>query len=117
MAQLNWVHCEGGYCNLESLNLDHPHFNGREGVYVIWRGGQNPAVVRLGQGVIKDRIGKHRLDSKILQHKGTDRLYVTWAETTAGLRDGIEKFLANTLRPIVGDAFPLAQPIAVNLPW
>ena len=117
MTQVQWTHCEGGHCTLTALNLDHPHFTGREGVYVIWRGGTNPAVVRLGQGNIKDRIGKHRLDREILKHGATGTLHVTWADVPTSLRNGIERFLANTLRPLVGDAFPLAQPVPVNLPW
>lgn len=111
------MHCEGGYCDLEQLNLEHPHFNGKEGVYVIWRSGQNPATVRLGQGIVKDRLGKHRTDQAILRQRGTGKLHATWAEVSSLYRDGVERYLANKLNPIVGDAFPQAQPIAVNLPW
>jgi hypothetical protein len=32
-------------------------------------------------------------------------------------RNGVERYLANTLRPIVGSAFPDVPPIEVNLPW
>lgn len=114
---LSWTHCEGGYCDLINLNLEHGHFNGKEGVYVIWRSGQNPAVVRLGQGIVKDRLGKHRVDPAILRQKGDGKLHATWAEVPTYQRDGVEKFLANALNPIVGDAFPQATPIPVNLPW
>lgn len=35
---VNWERCQGGvWCILVTLNLDHAHFNGLEGVYMIWR--------------------------------------------------------------------------------
>jgi hypothetical protein len=39
------------------------------------------------------------------------------ANVAPPLRDGIERYLAETLKPKVGEAFPQAPPIAVNLPW
>ena len=83
-----------------------------EGVYVIWQG--NGSVIRVGQGKIKDRLAEHRANPAITKY---DNLYVTWAPVYAQYRDGIERHLANVLKPLVGDAFPNANPIAVNLPW
>lgn len=31
--------------------------------------------------------------------------------------EGVEKYLANTLNPVVGERFPERTPIEVNLPW
>ena len=54
---LNWTKCqEDVWCKLSSVNLNHSHFNHLEGIYIIWHGGQYPAVVYIGQGNIKDRI-------------------------------------------------------------
>ena len=62
--QLNWTMCQGNvWCKLNSVNLEHEHFKNMQGVYVIWHGGTNPAVVDIGQGNIKDRIAEHRKES------------------------------------------------------
>ena len=48
---LNWIKCQGNvWCKLYSVNLDHDHFNGKNGVYIIWHGGTEPKVVYVGQG-------------------------------------------------------------------
>ena len=44
-------------------------------------------------------------------------LYVTWASVQASQIDGVERYLANTWNPLVGDAHPDVNPIAVNSPW
>lgn len=87
-----------------------------EGVYIIWHGGNPSRVVRVGQGNIKDRLGCHRQDPKILSY-GQHGLWVTWAAVSAAQRDGVERYLANAWNPLVGDAFPDVTPIAVNSPW
>ena len=115
--QLNWTKCQGDvWCKLNSVNLDHSHFNHMEGVYVIWHGGQNPAVVYIGQGNIKDRISAHRIDPQIQVYANND-LYVTWAIVAAPNRSGVEAFLASRWNPKVGIRHPHASPIAVNSPW
>lgn len=87
-----------------------------EGVYVIWYGGQNPATVRVGQGVIRDRLQAHRNDPEVQSYAHLS-LYVTWASVLARERDGVEAYLAQQLRPVVGERFPQRHPIPVNLPW
>ena len=85
-----------------------------KGVYVIWYNGSPGRVVRIGQGDIAARIGIHRNDAKIT---GYPNLLVTWAAVPAAQMDGVERYLANTWHPLVGDAFPDVQPIVVNSPW
>ena len=117
MLQLTWGKCEGGeWCPFQTVNLNSPHFDNLEGVYIIWHGGQSPATVRVGQGVIRDRIQAHRNDPAILAYAQYG-LFVTWANVAPPFRDGIERYLAETLGPKVGAAFPQAPPIQVNLPW
>ena len=117
MQQLNWTKCNGErWCNFENLNLDHNHFDNLEGVYMIWHGAPTPSVVRVGQGVIRDRIASHRKDSQILKYSDKN-LYVTWAKVDEEKRDGIERFLAENWAPLVGDKFPEAEKIEVNSPW
>ena len=115
--QLNWTKCqEDVWCKLNSVNLDHSHFNYMEGVYIIWHGGLNPAVVYVGQGVIKDRLTEHRDNSQIQQFAQMD-LYATWANVVESYRDGVEAYLADVWKPKVGSHHPAATPIAVNSPW
>jgi hypothetical protein len=115
--QLKWIKCQGEvWCKLISVNLAHSHFDNLEGVYIIWHGGQKAATVRIGKGNIRDRLAQHRTDTDI-QAFDSLGLFVTWASVNPQFRDGVEVFLANKLRPKVGDRFPNVAPIEVNLPW
>jgi len=87
-----------------------------EGVYIIWHAGPNPATVRVGQGVIKDRLSFHRNDPEILAYKNFG-LFATWASVSNENCDGVERYLAESLKPKVGTQFPDVYPIEVNLPW
>jgi len=113
----NWIKCDGNaWCDFFNVNLAHSHFDGMEGVYIIWHDGNQPHAVRVGQGVIRDRIAQHRQDQQILVYR-TDGLFVTWASVPAYQRDGIERYLGDRLAPKVGSRLPDAVPIQVNLPW
>lgn len=116
--QLNWMKCQGDvWCKLNFVNLDHEHFNNRSGVYVIWHGGTDPAVVYVGQGDIKERLTVHRIDQKIQQYKHLD-LYVTWATVSEGDRCGIEAYLIDTWSPPENTNHPqTVHRIEVNSPW
>ena len=87
------------------------------GVYIIWHGGQTPRVVYVGQGIICDRLTSHRSDQRIIKYKASGTLFVTWAAALTTEQDGIERYLADRLSPLVGDRHPDAKPIPVNLPW
>jgi hypothetical protein len=82
-----------------------------DGVYIIWQSGGR--VIRIGQGVIRDRITTHRNDPEINKFSN---LYVTWASVPSLQKDGVERYLADSLDPVVGDAFPDTLPLVVNLP-
>ncbi len=103
---------DGSWCAFHGIDLNQNHFNGMEGVYVIWQ--NNGPVIRLGQGVIKDRVATYRSEGQITAY---DNLYITWASVPVAYRDSVEKYLATRLKPRVGDAFPNANPLTVNLPW
>ena len=104
---------------LWGVNLEHSHFDGRAGVYIIWYWSKSyqPITVRLGQGFIKERFKDHKKDSEILKCARGYILYATWADVPIIHRDGVEKYLADILKPLVGDQYPNAIPIEVNLPW
>ena len=80
------------------------------GVYIIW---SNRKAVRVGSGIIKDRIVDHRNNTYITSYSD---LKVTWAQVSEARMEGVERFLANSYNPTVGDRFPDVPPIQVNLP-
>jgi hypothetical protein len=114
---LQWIKCEGDqWCNFLKLNLEHSHFIGLGGVYIIWHGGQDARTVYVGKGQIAERLAAHRQEKEILEYSSLG-LFVTWAKVDAAYREGIELFLSQRLNPKVGHRYPSVQPISVNLPW
>ena len=113
---LQWITCDNGtWCGLLTVNINHEHFNNMEGVYIIWHGGNNPATLYVGQGIIRDRIAGHRQENAVLAYQQYP-LRVTWASVSKVYRDGIERYLAEKLNPKIGRRYPDAPPIKVNLP-
>lgn len=112
--KLHWITSKTG----EWLPLERVDLSGVDvkGAYIIWHGGNAGKVVRVGQGLVNPRLTNHRNDKQILaySHHG---LYVTWAVVAQSYLDGVEKFLAENLNPLIGDRFPDAHPVAVNFPW
>jgi len=114
--QLDWIKCTNdAWCGLNSVDLSHSHFNGLEGVYVIWHGGNGHNIVKVGQGNIADRLTAYRNDPKI-QAYAKNTLYVTWAKVDRHQQDGVEAFLGSSLAPLVAERFPDVQQMQVNLP-
>ena len=116
--QVDWVKCGNGgnWCPLETLDLNS--VGDVAGVYIIWHDGNPSRIVRVGQGnPIKARLSAHRNDSGITLYSVFGMLRVTWASVSSNQRDGVERYLAETWHPLVGDAFPDVLPIAVNSPW
>lgn len=117
MKTLNWKKRQDGkWFKLTDVNLVDPHFIDLEGVYIIWYEGTNRIVVRVGQGEIKERISDHQTDPRIMTYK-SHGLYVTWAMVLPLYRNGIERYLFEKLKPIVGFRYPNVPAIQVNLPW
>jgi hypothetical protein len=113
---LKWIKCgdDDHWCSFSDVNLDKVTAGG---VYIIWHEGNPGRVVRIGQGDIKDRLGRHRKDSQITAYGALGKLRVTWASVPSSQRDGVETYLADQWNPLIGEAFPDALPIAVNSPW
>ena len=86
------------------------------GVYIIWHGGDNANMVKIGQGIIKNRLVAHKKDKEIQAYSHLN-LYVTWAYLQESLLDGVEAYLAEVWPPLVGERFPDRKPIAVTLPF
>ena len=111
-----WGKCsKGEWCNLNSVDLTHSAFDDG-GCYVIWHAGNTPRTVYVGQGNFRQRFTAHRTDRRIQAYVGFG-LCVTWSAIAKSARDGVEVFLANTFKPLVGERHPEVPPIAVNGPW
>ena len=116
MITVTWIRCASGktWCPLETVNLTDVNV---EGVYLIWHEGNPARVVRIGQGDISDRLASHRQDNAILDYGKYGTLRVTWASVPSYQLNGVERYLANTWPPLVGETFPNATPIPVNSPF
>ena len=111
---LQWMRCQhDSWCSFEGVDLSGVN---TAGVYMIWHHSPNARVVRVGQGNIADRIQVHRSDPNILAYRNRG-LSVTWAAVDAAYRDGVERYLADTFDPLVGEAYPNVAPIPVNSPF
>lgn len=120
MYALNWNKCQGSkgsvWCPFLTVNLGHPSLQGVNGVYIIWHSGPTPWTVYVGQGNIAERLGQHRRERGILQYSPLG-LFVTWASVPWHSTDGIERYLADVLKPKEGQIHPNVPAIEVNLPW
>ena len=109
-----WTKCQGNvWCELNRVDLSA--IGHIEGVYIIWHGGTPPVCVRVGQGVIKERLAEHRKDPAI-QAYAPAVLYFTWAAVSRFDRDGVEAFLSAQYRPLVGERFSNRKQISIDLP-
>ena len=106
--RLVWVQCEGDWCRLKDVMLEGM---GRDyGVYVIWRRGtasRRRRVLYVGQGNIRRRIRQHRHNVGAYPRGREGDLRVTWALVEfEDERSGIERYLANELKPGLGSTGP-----------
>ena len=116
---MEWMKCLGDrWCNLFDVMLESNHFDELDGVYIIWYWHKKylPCVVRVGQGSIREKLLQERQRPAMLALKDYD-LLVTWVSVEESQRDGIEKYLGETLTPIIKRLLPEASPIRVMLPW
>lgn len=116
MIAVQWVTSQAGtWLQFETFNLSSAEDD--EGVYIIWHAGNPGKVVKVGQGVVQDRLCAHRSDAAICSYRHDGELRVTWAIVPVAYRDGVERYLGDYWKPLVGDRFPDALPIAVNQPF
>ena len=106
---------------LHEIDMSDNYFRDITGVYIIayWDRSDKAIIVRVGQGIIWNRIKSHRENHEIMRHGRSRKspLHVTWSEIpTQVMRDGVERFLGDLLHPIEGDRFPDVFPVSVNLP-
>jgi hypothetical protein len=90
-----------------------------QGVYVIWYWDYfgYPRTVRVGKGYIKNRLQHHHSDPDI-QRYAYRNLIVSWTPILLEYdRRRVERYLGDTLNPMVGERFPGVFYLPVNLPW
>ena len=94
---------------------------GISGVYIIWTGtDNNRTVLKVGSGIIKDKLAADLKNPDIQAHKPT-RLYVTWASTLSAIgsekiQKGMEKFLEIVFKPKLVEYLPDVDLVMINLP-
>lgn len=98
----------------ELLTIDVSTIEG-EGVYVIWDGGTNLKALYVGRGIIADRLSAHQRDQKLLNHKRSGSLLVSWAPVSSSACQGVERYLIETYKPFFNQKIPGEAPITVNL--
>lgn len=113
---LNWIKTDDGeWASLNRVRLEHEHFDGLAGVYIVWHGGTSPSVLRVGQGDIRKALQASREDLDVQAYSELN-LYATWAEVVPRYRDGVEAYLARHYEPKIREPHPRAEAIAVELP-
>lgn len=116
MLQLSWVKSlDGKWLNLTKLDLTHVHATG---VYMIWHGGENPHIVRIGHGNIAGRLTAHLLNHQIMRYVSEGPMMVTWAEVPDQTqREGVAHYLSRQFSPLVKDRTPDVMPLAARSPF
>ena len=117
--RVDWARCSDpvfgtDWCEFLQVNLSNANAHG---VYIIWVDVGGAAPLYVGKGNIQERLLQHRQNARILAYQQQGTLYATWAKVDFLASAGMERYLAELLAPLVGDAWPDVPPIEVNLPW
>jgi hypothetical protein len=123
IKQVNWIKNtqNNEWFDFLRLNLDAPYFSNKKGVYVVWYVSPSIAkVVRLGSGNIAERLKEHRANHEITKYSSLGQLKVSWVVADGkplfdSEIEGVEVFIAKKYSPLVGDRFPVAQEVPINL--
>lgn len=131
MITVHWQKCikNSLWCQFNEKLLNDGRLDARlgdysvgiSGVYIIWTGTDtNRTVLKVGSGIIKDKLAADLKNPDIQAHKPT-RLYVTWASTLSAIgsekiQKGMEKFLEIVFKPKVVEYLPDVDLVMVNLP-
>jgi type II secretory ATPase GspE/PulE/Tfp pilus assembly ATPase PilB-like protein len=114
---VHWNRLPGdAWADFFAVDLDDAHFNGLEGVYVVWEGGAAPTAIGVGHGLIRDALKNLRADPSVAAYRGKV-LFSTWAKVDKASLAGIARYLHAALKPRFGPT-PAADAAAIqiNLP-
>ena len=114
---LLWYKCKGQeWCDLFSIDLDHPILKNLIGVYILFTYNPKIHILLVGSGAIKDKLNEHKNDLGIKAF-AAHGCFVTWAEVPGIIHLGIKRYLIGKLNPSLKSKIPLAIPTKVNLPF
>jgi hypothetical protein len=114
MIRLQWAVADGNqWYTLEGYNFSRIT---AKGVYAIWHEGQPGRYVRVGQGIIGEQLTALKHDAAILSYRRNGILRVTWAVVQGSYLQPVERYLTQTLQPLVSHRLLDIDPIRVNLP-
>lgn len=114
---LDWkkTYANGALITLDGVDLSTVKAGG---VYVIYLAGNPPTTVYVGKGDVSARLGSHRNDARFKAARAKGTLCVAFASVAAADQEGVEKYLATRLPPVVGERHPESvREIAVNSPF
>ena len=103
------------------LDLESPYFVGKNGVYVIWYTAPNSSkAVRVGSGIIAERLKEHRSNPEITKYSNFGQLKVSWVVIDnisffGNEMEGAERYLARVYSPLIGDRFPNVPEVEISL--
>jgi len=106
---------EDAWAEFFAVDFEDPHFDGLEGVFVVWQGGSQPAAISVGAGSLRQELKAQRSDPAFAPYRGKP-LFVAWAKVDKVSRLGVARFLYETLKPRTLMTVPTALPVEVNLP-
>jgi len=118
--QLMWVKSNNNrWLRLSGLDFERIQTTG---VYILWHGGQQPAVISVGAGDIGTHLRDHFNNINIRRYENNGELMVTWAAINSlAQRDGVESYLVSLCRPLISNyrfsSPPTIAPLAVKSPF
>jgi type IV pilus assembly protein PilB len=110
-----WNRYGDAWAEFFAVDLDDPHFDGLEGVLVVWRGGAQPAAIAVGHGPLRETLRALRTNAELESYRG-ETLLASWAKVERVARPGVARFLIENLKPRIAPPAPSATAIDVNLP-
>jgi len=113
---VHWNRSQGdAWAEFFAVDFEDPHFDGLEGVFVVWQGGSQPAAISVGVGSLRQELKAQRSDPAIASYRGKP-LFVAWAKVDKVARPGVARYLYETLKPRTLMTVPTAAAVEVNLP-
>lgn len=99
-----WQASSRGYYRMLSVGSEGPDLTNIGGVFIVWHRGERPAWVYVGQS---KNLGEEFEDilknNEIMQYHKHGGLYVTWSQVLEQYRDGVVRYLVDTLQPVAGN--------------
>ena len=113
---VHWNRSQGdAWAEFFAVDFEDPHFDGLEGVFVVWQGGSQPAAISVGLGSLRQELKAQRSDPVIASYRGKP-LFVAWAKVEKVARPGVARYLYETLKPRTLMTVPTTPAVEVNLP-